>query len=214
MKVRLSEIERRVTDLELRLSLIEHEQDCKTKKEEEDDSCDDPNQLILNVGGQLFPTSRDDIARSHHGSLLHTNFCGRHDTSLKEVHTFFIDHSPVMFDHVLQFVRPRPHNHVIDAVPPLVNLLHLPHGRKWLSENERKVLLESAQFYGLPALTEAIHQLPSYRTLNVPSALYRTIQSAVDAIEQANDVIVLAAGTYNEKAYCYHSSWCAIHHRR
>ncbi len=55
------------------------------------DKNDDPNQLVLNVRGRLFPTSRNEIARSNAGSLLHTNFCGRHDNQLNEVHTFFID---------------------------------------------------------------------------------------------------------------------------
>ncbi len=41
---------------------------------------EDPNQLVLNVGGKLFPSSRDDIARTNADSLLYTTFCGREET--------------------------------------------------------------------------------------------------------------------------------------
>ncbi len=45
---------------------------------------DDSNQLVLDLGGQLFPTSRDEIARTNAGPLLHRNFCGREETKLKD----------------------------------------------------------------------------------------------------------------------------------
>ncbi len=49
----LTGLERRVAELEVIVSSM--------------NKSDDPNQLVLDVGGQLFPTSRDDIARSNCG---------------------------------------------------------------------------------------------------------------------------------------------------
>ncbi len=151
------------------------------------------SQLVLNVGGQLFSTSRDQIARGCDESLLYSNFC-RNDTNavptIKEIQTFFIDRSPAVFKHVLDYVNMSPSGTL---------------ALEKLNNEDLDLLALDAEFYKLSALSESIvfhrewwascaatnHRLP------VPSPQYPTIQAAVDAAND-NDIIVLAGQVYRE----------------
>jgi len=62
-----------------------------------------PNeQLQLNVGGQLFTTSKSSLLAADEGSLFEVLYSGRHGTPPSPL---FIDRNPNLFVHVLDFLR-------------------------------------------------------------------------------------------------------------
>lgn len=65
------------------------------------------NKIQLNVGGQIFVTSRSTLT-AHNGSFFEAMFSRRWNTRPEEDGCYFIDRDPCVFGHVLNYLRGQP----------------------------------------------------------------------------------------------------------
>lgn len=96
------------------------------------------NFIVLNVGGQVFVTAKETLLVKD--SYFEKRFSGTMDPGFELDGAAFIDRSPVLFAHILEFLRKQEKWYVPDSLEVLCELV------------------EEARFYGLDALIAHIKE--------------------------------------------------------
>jgi hypothetical protein len=107
------------------------------------------SRIKLDVGGQIFATSLSTLT-SEKGSYFEALFSGRWEVKPQEDGCYFIDRDPIVFRHVLNYLR---------GQPPTPDML---------SSQELHLLKADADFYHLPGLVEYLNSL-RYRFISGPN---------------------------------------------
>ena len=97
-----------------------------------------PSVINLNVGGQIYTTSLAALTK-YSESMLGTMFSGRFPTEKDPNGNYFIDRDGALFRYILGFLRN--------------GELHVPE-----NFHEFGLLLKEAEFFQIPALTDAVKQ--------------------------------------------------------
>lgn len=98
------------------------------------------SRIKLDIGGQIFVTSLNTLT-SQKGSFFEAMFAGRWDAKAEHDGCYFIDRDPIVFRHILNYLR--------GQLPPL----------DLLSAQELQQLKLDADFYQLPELSEYLEIL-------------------------------------------------------
>jgi len=99
-----------------------------------------PSKIKLDVGGRIFSTSLSNLQR-YPDSFFGVMFSGRWDSKPGEDGCYFIDRSPRVFDHIIDYLRGEQ------------NELEL------ISSEKKALLIREAKFYQLPQLVDILEPL-------------------------------------------------------
>lgn len=138
----------------------------ESKRARHDDGVDDDEEIVLDVGGRRFKTTRNTLCKEPN-SVLEAMFSGRHENAarLNDDGSFFIDGDGTYFQHILNYLR-------VGAV------VSLPQ-----EDEEKEALAMEADFYGLAGLSRAI-RMPNVNIYECLSEETRFIRNDEDAMRK------------------------------
>eukprot|EP01006_Ploeotia_vitrea_P063551 TRINITY_DN85762_c0_g1_i1.p1 TRINITY_DN85762_c0_g1~~TRINITY_DN85762_c0_g1_i1.p1 ORF type:complete len:465 (-),score=58.97 TRINITY_DN85762_c0_g1_i1:278-1672(-) len=183
------------------------------KKRIEDVNRMKSTKVKLNVGGQIFDTSKETLT-CEEGSMLEAMFSGRFSIDRDEDGASFIDRDPTYFPFVLGYLREKKEGTLEKSKggalvsvgssiqgqgsTTTTNTTTTTTAKKMaLSGDAVEKVLKEAKFYGLDGLEKLIIASTSLIVAQDGSSKYMTIQQAlVDA--NHGDRILVQPGTYQE----------------